>query len=202
MFIIGIDPGAHGCVAMIPLHNFAQTRTFPLAKNSLQDISNIFRELRDNDERVAVCLEEPQLPMFNGHTKGNFNVQAHTKLGRSVGQLEGICIAHNFQPVLMSPRKWQNKLKCATKGNKNVTKNLAIKLFPNISKTIKKSGERVSAVTHDIADALLIALYGYLEYANPKYYTKEVRSHLGSPLFTPEMKVIPKRKGPPSKRRI
>jgi hypothetical protein len=85
---------------------------------------------------------------------------------------------------MISPLKWQNRLACRTKGDKKVTKSLAIKLFPFLSKTLS-SGERKSTVTLDTADALLIGLYGYLEYANPKFLPINLRSYIKAPTPAP-----------------
>jgi hypothetical protein len=48
----------------------------------------------------------------------------------------------------VSPVKWQKVMGCLSKGDKNVTKAAAQRLFPDIK------------ITHAIADALLIAEYG------------------------------------------
>lgn len=191
MLIIGIDPGANGGIAIIPLYAFHRTRTFALANYELVDISNMFSEIRHGspdtedpeyrcDTQVEVFLEEPQLPMFNKHTGGNFNVQAHKKLARSIGQMEGICIAHNWTVNTLSPQKWQNALKCRTGGDKNVTKNLAELVFPFLTK-ISATGKVSSNITHAIADALLIALYGYLQYAT--MIPNSVKHNLDGPLL-------------------
>ena len=184
MLIIGIDPGVSGGVAIIPLYSFAETTIYPLEHYPLPKLVSIFKDIRygtqdissssdteyrkdtqeyQRDTQVEVFLEEPQLPMTNFSKPGaprNFNVQAHKKLARSLGQLEGICIALNWNVTLLSPRKWQNALDCSTGGDKNVTKNLAQGIFHFLT---KKTGDH--SITHGTADALLIALYGYLQYA-------------------------------------
>src|ERR1041385_8836438 len=109
MLIIGIDPGESGGVAIIPLYSFSNTQTYSMTTHTLQDISNLFREIRFGspdisdpdyrlDTQVEVFLEEPQLPVTNfqkaakeGKSR-NFNLQAHKGLNRSIGRFEGICI--------------------------------------------------------------------------------------------------------------
>ena len=201
MNIIGIDPGLSGGVAVIPLYDFRRTTVYSLEHYSLSQLSALFQEFRagggvlyeqEKDTHCEVYLEEPQLPAFNTHNSNGFSVQAHKKLARSLGQLEGICIAAGYPPTLLSPRKWQNALGCATKGDKNITKNLAIKVFPFLSKVVRSgpdTGTSKSTITHAQADALLIALYGYLQYQNPTKYPLSVSQNL--PTLKIQRKILP-----------
>jgi len=95
------------------------------------------------------------------------------KLGRSIGQWEGIATALNISVNLVPPKRWQSLLNCPTKGNKNISKKCAISAFPFLTDRNMKS-----TITHDIADSLLIALYGYLQYAEEKYIPLSVRKLL------------------------
>lgn len=201
MNIIGIDPGLNGGIAIIPFYDFKRTVVYSLADYSLGQLAILFQEFRggggilhqqEKDTHCEVYLEEPQLPAFNSHNSNNFSVQAHKKLARSLGQLEGICIAAGYPPNLVSPRKWQGFLSCSTKGNKNTTKDLAIKCFPFLNrecKSGKNKGLPVSTITHAVADALLIALYGYLQYQNPQRIPLTVSNSIPS--------ILPGRKKPP-----
>ena len=190
MNIIGIDPGASGGVAIIPLYSFKDTQVYSLADYSLSQLSSLFQEFRrgggilyeqEKDTHCEVYLEEPQLPMFNAHNGNNFSVQGHKKLARSLGQLEGICIGAGYPPILVSPPRWQNALKCKTGGDKNITKNLAIKVFPFLSRVCKSGpmkGLPISTITHATADALLIALYGYIQYQKPERMPLTVKQNI------------------------
>jgi len=191
MFIIGIDPGLTGGIAIIPLYAFEQTQVYAAEHFPMTELASLLSEMRagtgdyEADTQAEVFLEEPSLnPYLPGNKcprckKGPMrNSQSFAKLGRSLGQFEGVCTAHGYIPTLVFSTKWQNFLECRTKGNKNVTKTLATKIFPFLSRTLKGSGEQKSTVTHAVADALLIALYGYLQYANPKYLTSSLRANL------------------------
>lgn len=174
MLIIGIDPGVQGGMAIIPLYAFKQTQVFSFTEHTLFDIVHLFREIRygsegpdgkyRKDTPVEVFLENPRMPATNQHTGKNFNLSAHQVLGRSVGQLEGICIAHDWQPNLISPQKWQNGLDCKTGGDKNVSKDKAQEIFHFLYRR-SADGTPHTLITHYVADALLIGLYGYLHYA-------------------------------------
>lgn len=174
MIYVGIDPGLSGGLAAIDQYSPRRVLTMPFDKFEMGDIAHQFKIWRDSDTAVHVLLENPSLPMFNRHTQNNFNVQAYTKLYRSIGVLEGISIAHNFIPEKISPIKWQNRLGCRTGGDKKVTHRRAQQLFPFLFR-MTKSGEKKSIVTHSIADALLIALYNYLDHADPQYIINEWR---------------------------
>jgi hypothetical protein len=177
MIIIGIDPGLSGGIGIIPLYDFYSSQMYSLAKFSLTDLSLLLQQFRTGesifsspedkaiDNQVEIYLEEPQLPQFNSHTKGNFSVQAHKKLARSLGQLEGVCISQGYPPNLVSPTRWQGFLGCKTGGNKRLTLDLAQDIFTHMRVFTKSTLKERSKVTHSTADALLIALYGYLHYA-------------------------------------
>ena len=98
---------------------------------------------------------------------------ASRKLGRSIGQWEGLATALNISVNLVPPKRWQAALKCPTKGDKNISKNCAIRAFPFLT---DRNGK--STITHDVADSLLIALYGYLQYAEEKYIPHSVKQLL------------------------
>lgn len=192
MIIIGIDPGMKGGVAAIPLYSFKDTKVWDMEKYSIAQLNGIFEEISlgsqhtDGDQEfwkdtpVAVFLEEPSLPYINTNSKDKdgearqFNVQAHNKLSRSLGVLEGLVLARNWIPTLLSPRRWQYALGCQTGGDKKITLNLAQKIFPFLH---ERFGYR-SMVVDNTADALLIALFGYLLYAQPKYLPKTVSENI------------------------
>jgi hypothetical protein len=68
--------------------------------------------------------------------------------GNGFGHLEMALVGNGIPFDRVRPQLWQKTMQCMSKGDKNVTKNKAQELFPNIK------------VTHAIADALLIAEYG------------------------------------------
>ena len=74
--------------------------------------------------------------------------------GRIAGLLAGLSWGQGWEPKYVAPMIWQAALGCLTRGNKNVSKNRAITLFPNYH------AERPRGITHGVADALLIAEYG------------------------------------------
>jgi hypothetical protein len=176
MIIIGIDPGISGALSLIPLYAFSSATAYATRHHTPADFRSILQECAERGQ-VEAFVESPSLNPFAA--KGKFrNSQSFTKLARSLGQWEGLltglCIPYN----LVSPMKWQNYLSCRTGGDKRVTRSLAIKVFPKISTLKLKDGERRTKVTHDTADSLLIALYGYLQYAPRNRLPLSVRENI------------------------
>lgn len=213
-YIVGIDPGEHGAVAIIPAYAFREAIAMSMDKNTMSDIYLYLSELRGGsvwqrakpttplkkelnyirargpaipkdeselqDTYMEIYLEEPGQIMVNRLKDGKDNtagllagMSASRKLGRSVGQWEGISTALHILPTLVAPKKWQGRLKCPTRGDKRISLNLAKKVFWFLTNA---KGE--STITHSTADALLIALYGYLQTANPKYIPKSVADNI------------------------
>lgn len=174
--------------------NYRAKEVVPLSKSlkmvaSRGPVSRIspLSEDDNQDNTMEIWLEEPGQIVVNSYTTTNMNgkknstgallagMTASRKLGRSIGQWEGIATALNISVNLVPPKRWQSTLNCPTKGDKNISKNCAIRAFPFLT---DRNGK--STITHDIADSLLIALYGYLQYAEPKYIPHAVKQILAS----------------------
>jgi hypothetical protein len=84
-----------------------------------------------------------------GYMPGDGGKGANT-FGRVDGLIRGALHAIGYPPTDVSPMTWQAAMECLTGGNKNVSKNKAKELYPDLK------------MTHAIADALLIARYGWL----------------------------------------
>lgn len=129
------------------------------------------------DNSMEMWLEEPgQIVPYrkDKNTTGALlaGMTASRKLGRSVGQWEGIAAALNISVKLVSPKKWQNRLNCKTGGDKKVSKKYAETAFPLFT-----DGKGKSKITHDVADSMLIAMYAYIQYAEklPQSFRKALQ---------------------------
>jgi crossover junction endodeoxyribonuclease RuvC len=148
MNIIGIDPGKSGAIAYC---NIYEDDKF-VKRFSMYTI-----KLSESEQDI--CDQLVDLMKFAGST-GHFayieNVHSMPKqgvvsaftFGRNFGFLIGLLTALKIPYEFVSPQKWQKAMGCLSKGDKNVTKAAAQRLFPDIK------------ITHAIADALLIAEYG------------------------------------------
>lgn len=129
---LGVDPGASGAGALIDesgaviqIQRFSETE---------KDISEFFQSI----EPAFSILEQV-------HSMPKQGVASSFKFGMSYGFLRGMLIAHGIRFETVTPVSWQGKLRCRSKGDKNITKARAQELFPG------------AKVIHATADALLLA---------------------------------------------
>ena len=120
---MGIDPGASGGLALISSDGILVEK-MPATPADLWLLVSSWSELAD------FCYIE----------------KVH-KFGRNFGLIIGCVTAARIPHDFVPPGVWQKNLGCLTKGDKNVTKQKAQQLYPNM------------IVTHAIADAILIAEY-------------------------------------------
>lgn len=155
---VGVDPGQNGALACIgytpdkPIRVVGRVvYVLPFSKLTERDIFESITTLvcgaRDNDLEVIGVLELV-------HSMPKQGVSSMFKFGYNFGLLEMCLIATGVGYTKVTPQKWQKTLGCnRRKGEgKNATKRRAQQLFPRIK------------VTHDIADALLLAEYCRLLY--------------------------------------
>jgi len=135
---IGIDPGQSGGMAVL-------TETGVYGVNSFKD-----KTLRDIYEMFDFS-EEMTVSSFafieNVHSMPKQGVSSSFKFGQNFGRLEGILTAKRIPFDYVLPQKWQKEMGCLSRGDKNVTKAKAQSLFPS------------EKITHQVADALLLADY-------------------------------------------
>lgn len=142
--IIGIDPGQSGGIALIEYHNPSHAITYKMpdtVRGMIDVIQNAPRKMGYTQVQ-AIYIERV-------HAMPGQGVSSSFKFGRNLGIVEAIAQTINAPLHWVRPATWQKSLGCLTKGDKRITKIKAQELFPQIK------------VTHAIADALLIALYGY-----------------------------------------
>ena len=140
---IGIDPGANGAAAALDRHGDV-IDVLRFKASTPRDICDCISEWiypANDSDCVAVIEQVSAMP-----TQG---VSSTFKFGRNFGMLEGILYAKQIPFLYARPQLWQNHMKCLTKGDKNVTKSAAQRLYPD------------RKITHADADALLIARYCY-----------------------------------------
>tara|TARA_B100000959_G_C14909023_1_gene594306 strand:+ start:722 stop:1171 length:450 start_codon:yes stop_codon:yes gene_type:complete len=138
-YMMGIDPGKSGGIALIPLDD---RDDLPIA-TSMSRLTE--REITDwiCSENVTRCYLE------SVHSMPGQGVKSMFTFGQSYGFIRGVLIARHIPFETVTPLKWQTALRCRSKGDKNITKARAQELFPMIDK-----------ITHATADSLLIAEYG------------------------------------------
>ena len=137
--IIGIDPGQSGGIAFLWEGGVQRACKMPETES---DVTDLF-DLSISEEVAAFAFLEFV------HSMPKQGVSSSFKFGRNYGFLRGLLTALKIPFEDVTPQKWQKALGCMSRGDKNVTKQKAQQLFPNVGK-----------ITHATADCLLIAEFG------------------------------------------
>lgn len=146
---IGVDPGKTGGIAWMR-DDFSRPEHVKFDGLTELDVHNVVQSLvADADcEGVSVyaVIESvsatPQMGVTSAFSFGR-------NFGFWLGVLAGCAVPYS----LVRPQKWQKAMGCMTKGDKNVSKAAAQRLYPN------------EKITHATADALLLATYCRRHYA-------------------------------------
>lgn len=138
MTFIGIDPGVSGGISVFT-QGWAEPSVYPLGKMTEMDIHNLLKST-EKHHGIHAMLE-------NVHSMPKMGIQTVFVFGKSFGFLRGLLTANEIPFELVAPHKWQKDMGCLTKGDKNISKAAAQRLFPSIK------------MTHAVADALLIGEY-------------------------------------------
>lgn len=144
---IGLDPGVNGAAALVDLNG----KPVDVLRFSKHTETDIWDWLTTQCETYQV--QTIQLEFVSAWPK--MGVVSAFTFGKGYGRLEAWIVAvgslYGFPiPKPVHPRIWQAKMGCLSKGNKNVTKSRAQKLFPSMN------------IVHEMADSLLIAEYARL----------------------------------------
>ena len=140
IFICGIDPGKQGGLAF---KKGNEVKAISFTKLTKPEIAYSLKSIMPD----KVYLEKV-------HSMPKQGVTSVFKFGEGFGHLKGVLDALCIPYELVSPIKWQTKLSCRTGGDKNISKEKAQQLFPQVPK-----------ITHAVADALLIMEYGFRQEA-------------------------------------
>jgi len=145
--IIGIDPGCKGGLCLLTDRGEV-VETVSLTGLKEREVAFVLDKWAHlEDIRPHVFIEKV------GYIRGDGAGGSFT-FGSVFGLLRGIVLGLGLEPRYVYPFLWQSTMGCASGGNKNVTKNMAIKLFP------RYHAARPRGIVHDIADSILIAEYG------------------------------------------
>ena len=101
----------------------------------IHDFMNDIPTFGDHNFRIRVYLEAtnqiPFRPRGNSGKTGQ-GLASTAKFSKSVGRLEGLLCGMGLDHRIVSPQKWMRALDCMTKGDKRITRNLAIKMYPKL----------------------------------------------------------------------
>jgi crossover junction endodeoxyribonuclease RuvC len=144
MLYVGIDPGISGAAAL--LSNTGEIITVVAFKNlTHKDTSDLLKGWRDqySGDGISVMLEK--VHAFPG--RGSVSTW---KFAEHYGFLQGVVTSLELPLEYVTPQRWQKRMGCLTKGDKNVSKAAAQRLWPK------------TKCTHATSDAILVAEYNRL----------------------------------------
>jgi crossover junction endodeoxyribonuclease RuvC len=131
---LGVDPGKSGAIAAIDA--------------SGAPVGHIRASETDRDLFLWLSHWQNSCAMVERvHAMPRQGVVSCFKFGQSFGSLRMALACAGVPYELVTPAKWQQVMKCRSRGDKNVTKARAQELFPSVR------------MTHAIADAYLLAAY-------------------------------------------
>ena len=132
---MGIDPGYSGAIAVVD--DSGALVGLQRLSGTEHDVAGFMRE--QHGVELAILEKVSAMPRQG--------VSSTFKFGTSYGFCRGLLVCHRVRFEVCTPGKWQRELKCLSKGDKNVTKAAAQRLFP------------LEKVVHATADAMLLAEY-------------------------------------------
>jgi len=142
---LGIDPGQSG--AIVALRSSGEFAGWWTLKQTPRDLYDCLAYLGKTFPVQLVTVEKLwALP--NRMTTAHRGSQGTWKLGVSYGMIQGFLVACKLRAEFVAPLTWQTYFGCVTKGDKNVSKQKAEDLWPNVK------------FTKRYADATLLAEYG------------------------------------------
>ncbi len=138
MQYLGIDPGQSGGITIL------DTATSKIHTCKLSETEqDLWAWLNETTNMLNACATIEQV-----HAMPKQGVTSSFTFGKNYGFLIGLLTAIQIPFKFVTPQKWQKGMQCLTKGDKNVSKAAAQRLWPTVK------------VTHAIADSMLIAEYG------------------------------------------
>ncbi len=133
---MGIDPGYSG--AIVVLDDIGKIHGLVRLSETEHDVSS-FVINASKSVQCAVLEKVSAMPRQG--------VASTFKFGTSYGFCRALLVCHQIPFETVTPATWQKAMKCMSKGDKNVTKAAAQRLWPQ------------DKVVHATADAMLIAEY-------------------------------------------
>jgi len=145
-YILGIDPGAKGGLALLDKETGKIEETY-----SFDNFENAAEFVREGGIHKVCFLEKV-------HAMPQQGVSSTFKFGTNFGFWQGLLLGLGYEIELVGPQVWQSDLylpKASSKTeHKNNLKQRASEFWPEIK------------FTHAIADAALIARYGFNTLSN------------------------------------
>lgn len=146
MITIGIDPGLSGAVAVLKDGKFVTVYDMPTTLRGSGSVkqevnpSALKQMLKDSvlaDDDVAVLLERVTAMPGQG-------VSSMFSLGDSFGVCRAVISCMGYKLFLETPQKWKKSMELTS--DKEKSRALASRLFPDAPLTLKKHSDRAEAI--------------------------------------------------------
>jgi crossover junction endodeoxyribonuclease RuvC len=136
---LGIDPGASGAAAFI-CERGNVVSIIEYKKFTTTEIAASMKAIAASTVSLVACIEKV-------HSMPGQGVRSVFSFGENFGWWHGLLAGLGIPLAASpSPQRWQKDMGCLSKGDKNVTKAAAHRLWP----------KDVKALTHGTADACLL----------------------------------------------
>ena len=149
MQYVGIDPGKSGAITVIE-YTEVSSRSGYISTDTIIASYSFDNTDQDVYQWVSNCIDplSAHATIEQVHAMPNQGVTSMFTFGYKYGFAIGLLNALQIPYALVTPQKWQKAMNCLSKGDKNVTKTMAQRLWPKLK------------ITHKTADSMLIAEYG------------------------------------------
>jgi crossover junction endodeoxyribonuclease RuvC len=135
LVFLGVDPGKSGSIACVAVDG----AVLSVIRNT-ETLHDQYHWLIDGTQVKIAWAAIEKVGSMPGQ-----GVSSTFKFGRSFGQLEGLLVGAGIPFEFVRPQAWQKDMGCRSKGDKNITKAAAQRLWPK------------RRIVHAEADALLLA---------------------------------------------
>lgn len=153
MITIGVDPGLSGAIGILNDGRFVAVEDMPIVAKGSGSVKNevnpsgmiaLLRQYAPADEYVMAVLERVNAMPGQG-------VSSTFSLGDSFGCARSAIAACRFEMTYVAPSQWKKHFKLT--NDKEMSRALAIRMFPEAPLNLKKHSDR--------AEALLMARWLY-----------------------------------------
>jgi hypothetical protein len=161
MVILGADVGISGALAAIGpgqmgglnLIDCIPLPTMPDGTNKQLNIPAIGEFLERVSPDIAFVENVTPMPSIDGGAR-SMGATSAFRFGMACGCLRGVLGAYSIKTVLVTPQSWKKALGFPRASNKEASRQMALDRFPCAAGKLKFKN------THNLAESILIALYG------------------------------------------
>jgi crossover junction endodeoxyribonuclease RuvC len=146
MITIGVDPGLSGAIGILNEGRYVDVVDMPIVSKGSGSVKNevdpsglikILRNYAPADEYVMVVLERVNAMPGQG-------VSSVFSLGDSFGCARSAIAACRFEMTYIAPTQWKKHFKLTS--DKEMSRALAIRMFPDAPLNLKKHSDRAEAL--------------------------------------------------------